>query len=130
MHTLIHDTNKLAGRGGKSRLSEVINTGFILYADDTAIVGDPSSVNINIHALQRQAALIGLSLNEKKCEFLAFACNPSITYRSGKLLTRALKAKYLGGIISGKSDPSEDLANRLSIASREFYRCPCTCRTP
>jgi len=123
MHTLIFDTTKLASRGGISRLSEVINSSFILYADDTAIIGDPSSVNINIHCLQRQAALIGLSLNEKKCEFLAFACEPSITYRNGKPLTKALKAKYLGGIISCKSDPSEDLANRLSIASREFYKC-------
>jgi len=105
MHTLIHDTNRLAGRGGASRLSDVINTSFILYADDTAVIGDPSSVNVNIHALQRQAALIGLSLNEKKCEFLAFACDPTITYRGGKHLARVHKAKYLGGIISDKADP-------------------------
>ena len=123
MHSLIHDTNRLAGRGGISRLSEVINTSFILYADDTAVIGDSSSVNVNIHALQMQAALIGLSLNEKKCEFLAFACDPTITYRGGKHLTRVHKAKYLGGIISDKADPTEDITNRLGIASREFYKC-------
>ena len=52
MHTLIQDTNRLAGPEGKSRLSNIINTNFILYADDTAVIGDPQSVTVNTHALK------------------------------------------------------------------------------
>ena len=100
MHTLIQDTNRLAGPEGTSRLSNIINSSFILYADDTAVICDPYSVTVNIHALQRQTALIGLNLNEKKCEFLAFACDPILSYRNGKHLTRAHKATYFGGIAS------------------------------
>ena len=45
------------------------------------------------------------------------------SYRGGKHLTRVHKAKYLGGIISDKADPTEDITNLLGIAAKEFYKC-------
>ena len=46
-----------------------------------------------------------------------------LSTEGGKHIARVHKAKYLGGIISDKADPTEDITNRLGIASREFYKC-------
>ena len=76
MHTLIHDTNRLAGPSGTSRLSQVIDTSFISYADDAVVIGDPNSVTILIHSLQRQAALLALTLMRRDVNFLPSLATP------------------------------------------------------
>jgi len=49
--------------------------------------------------------------------------NPLSPTKNGKRLTRVHKAKYLGGIISDKANPTEDITNRLSLAAQAFYKC-------
>ena len=82
----------------------------MLFADDVTLLSEETDrAQKLLSKIQTEAAKIGLFLNAKKTEFMAYKQPNDITIKtkSGELLKKVQNFKYLGGLVASTEQDFE-----------------------
>ena len=100
----------------KSQRHPTIKVADMLFADDVALLSEEiDQAQKLLSKVQTEAAKIGLHLNAKKTEFMAYKKPDDITIKtkSGELLRKVQNCKYLGGWVASSE---QDFGIRKALA--------------
>ena len=80
-------------------------------------LGQTQSINIFLHAIQRESSYYNLNLNYDKCINLTLHQKQStVKYLDGTLVPRKHEAIYLGTLLSDSANNQREVLNRLAAA--------------
>ena len=97
----------------------------ILYADDTLLYSRVhNKLNETLRAVETESYRYGLALNYDTCEFLGlnYGTAKAPKFTNGKHVKRVKKAKYLGAILTDKSQPQIEIAERIKQTTITWKR--------
>ena len=97
---------------------ENVSISELLFADDTLIFAAPGhSLDAFLWAIEAVSGVYGLKLNRSKCARISLKEVPDNYFTNGEKVPQADKTEYLGGVISCRADPAEEVRKRLWGAS-------------
>jgi hypothetical protein len=98
------------------------------YADDLALMARSLQNLINLLiTLEKEAANVGLKINEDKTKYLIVSRNPRTTHLSQNLTVDAYnfegvsQFKYLGSLLTGENDATPAVKERIAAANRCLF---------
>lgn len=97
------------------------------YADDVALIGmSLKTIKEASEKFQREAARMGLSINESKTKLMVLRkktpINPPKQYVVGQYTFECVSSfKYLGSMVNDRMDEEEEIQSRIVGANRAFF---------